>query len=433
MSLFGSSGYRGVVDRAFLETAFRLGLAAGKALSSVLLAQDTRTSSDAVKCSVAAGLMASGCSVFDAGVAPTPTLAYACRRFSAGVMVTASHNPPEYNGIKLWNTDGSAFDAQQRDSIERMLSDTLMATSPWQNISRIVPYPLAVQEHLESILKDFPGRLPLKVVVDCGCGAGSVITPYLLEKLGCHVVALNSHPSGFFPRGIEPTPGNLDELQRTVVALGADLGLAHDADADRLTVIDDKGQFLSGDKLMLLLGRELGVKRIVTTVDASMSIDEQRLEVIRTKVGDAFVSEELKNGGDFGGEPAGAWVFPSVSYCPDGIYSAACAVKIASKGKLSEQAGRIPSYPIRRGSTMGDRGSIDAAEQWLMELQPTSVSRIDGLRLAFDDAWLLVRPSGTEPKVRLTVEARTKERADALYEHVVRLISRESEREGFRR
>jgi phosphoglucosamine mutase len=339
-------------------------------------------------------------------------------------MLTASHNPPQYNGIKLWNPDGSAFDTNQRKHIEQLMVEERQETTPWQLMERYVQFPEAVEKHTSRILDNFTGSFPLKVALDCGCGAGSMATPYIVRELGCEVIALNSFPSGFFPRGIEPLPGNLVNLIETIRATGADLGLAHDADADRLTVVDDKGRVVPGDKLLILLARDLGARKIVTTVDASMTIEEQGLDVIRTRVGDAYVAEELRNGGDFGGEPSGSWIFPSMSYCPDGIHAAAQVIRIASKEKLSSQIDRIPSYFIRRGSIPGDGVTIGAIRRNLGQLAPLYMSHDDGLRFSFSDGWLLVRLSGTEPLIRITAEAKTAEMVDNLYQSTLQAIEK---------
>jgi phosphoglucosamine mutase len=277
-------------------------------------------------------------------------------------------------------------------------------------------YPQAVEEHVERVLQDFGSGMKLKVVVDCGCGAASLVTPYLLRRMGCEVLALNCDPSGHFPRDIEPILENLGTLVQVVKATGADLGIAHDGDGDRMVAIDDAGRMIPGDKLLILFARELGAGQVVATVDASMAVEESGFEVIRTRVGDAFVSDELKLGGDFGGEPSGCWIFPSVSYCPDGIYAAAQIIRIACEKRLTKLVDDLPSYPILRGSVMGEGVIIEKLEQRLMENEPISINTIDGLRLSFDDGWLLIRPSGTEPKIRLTAEARSEARAQSLYD-----------------
>jgi phosphoglucosamine mutase len=407
-----------VVDKEFLQLMFEVGLAVGNSCSSAVIGCDSRTSSDAVKYAFLSGLLSGGAAASDAGLVPTPTLAYSSRHFEVGAMVTASHNPPQYNGIKLVNPDGSAFDSAQRDKVESMLSARSFKLASWENIAKCSAYAGAVEKHTERILADFPGKLRVKVVVDCGGGAASVITPHLLTRLGCDVVTMNCQPSGHFPRGIEPLPENLGDLIQAVNNEKADLGIAHDGDADRLAVVDDKGRFVPGDKLIALFSRQLEVKRVVTTIDASMLIDELGFEVTRTRVGDAFVSDELRGkpeaAQEFGAEPSGCFIFPRVSLCPDGIYAAARIVQIASEHPISSLVDQIPSYPVLRGGVPGDKAAMKKIEQ-LLRKEAGQLTTIDGLRLAFSDGWLLIRPSGTEPKIRITAEAKNEARAKELY------------------
>lgn len=422
MRLFGSSGFRGVVDKHLIETAFKLGLSVGKLARSALIGTDPRISSDVMKYCMMGGLMASGCEAYDAGLVPTPTLAYNSREFEVGIMITASHNPPQYNGIKIWNPDGSAFNEEQRSEVEMLVANDNLEATSWELIGHSKVFPDAIDKHIQRILRDFPSQHPIKVIVDCGYGAASAITPILLQRLGCCVISLNSTPSGLFPRGTEPTPENLRDLAATVTATGSDLGLAHDPDADRLVVVDNRGRFVPGDKLMILFAKDLNARSIATTVDASMSIEECGMEVTRTRVGDAFVAEQLTHWGDFGGEPSGCWIFPTISYCPDAIYAAARIVRIATNEQLSEQIDRIPSYHIRRGALSSDnRIGIDYIGQCLTILEPISIDCTDGIRLSFNDGWLLLRASGTEPKIRLTAEAKTAKRADNLYNSAMKL------------
>ena len=422
MGLFGTSGIRRVFDKDLLELALRTGLAVGSVCKNVVVGGDTRTSTGAMKNAIAAGLLAAGAKCEDAGVLPTPTLAGAARKFDAGVMITASHNPPEYNGIKLLNPDGSAFSPAQQKEIEGLILGESLVVAPWSEIGQSRGYPRAIEEHIERIARDFPKALDVKVALDCGGGAASVITPYLLRRLGCEVVESNCQPTGGFPQPSEPTEANLGDLMQTVRKSGVDVGIAHDGDADRMMAVDEKGRFVSGDKLMVVLAWAIGAKDIVTTIDASMVIEEMGFKVRRTRVGDNYVSEELKKGGDFGGEPSGAWVFPRSSFCPDGIYAAAQIASIASRNKLSKLADEIPAYPILRGSIASDGVAVSALESRLESLKPVSVDKSDGFKLDFKDGWLLVRPSGTEPKIRLTAEARSQARVRELYDGAVALI-----------
>ena len=422
MRLFGTSGIRGIADKNLINLAFDIGLAVGKIYDDVVVGSDTRTSSDAMKHALISGLLAAGSECVDIGVSPTPTLAFAARKYKAGVMITASHNPPEYNGMKLLNPDGSAFDPRQQKQLADMISSGHLNTAPWGKIKQGSKFDGAIEEHIERILQDFPHGLRLKVVVDCGCGAASLVTPHLLRKLGCEVMGLNCQPSGFFPRAIEPTESNLVSLMEATVESGADLGIAHDGDADRMMAVDERGRFVSGDRLLAVFARALEAKDVVTTIDASMAIEEMGFNVRRTRVGDTHVSEELENGGDFGGEPSGSWVFPGISFCPDGIYAAARITARADRQKISELVDDIPGYPLLRGSISSEGVKTSDLEAVLMALKPLSVSNADGIRLSFEDGWLLIRASGTEPKIRLTAEAKNETRARQLYDSGLRAI-----------
>jgi phosphoglucosamine mutase len=422
MGLFGTSGIRSLLDKSLVYLALKVGLAVGRVYPRVVVGSDTRTSSEALKHAFISGLLAAGSRCEDAGVVPTPTLGFATRKFDAGAMITASHNPPQYNGIKLLNPDGSAFISHQQKEIEEMISDDSLDIAPWQKIKGSSILGGVIEQHIERIRQDFPGELKLKVVVDCGCGATSMVTPYLLRKLGCEVIGINCYPSGFFPRGIEPTESNLQELVKATREFGANLGIAHDGDGDRMMAVDERGRFIPGDKLLIIFARAVGAKEVVTTVDASMAIEESGFRVQRTRVGDTYVAEELKNGGDFGGEPSGSWIFPNLSLCPDGVYAAAQLVVIASQQKLSELVDELPSYPLLRGSLSSQGVVMSDLEPRLMAMKPLSVSKIDGIKLNFADGWLLIRASGTEPKIRLTAEAKSKARVQELYENGTRVV-----------
>lgn len=428
MQLFGTSGIRAVADRSLAQLAFKIGVVVGNDYGKVVVGGDTRTSTEAMKHSLISGLLFAGADCYDAGVTPTPTLAFAGREFDAAAMITASHNPPEYNGLKLFNPDGSAFDTRQRQQIEEAVQDDIFGTAPWDRIKSHHLYHRAVEQHIERIQQDFPARLKLKVVVDSGCGATSLVTPDLLSRLGCEVTAINGYPSGFFPHDVEPIESNLSDLIKATGELGADLGIAHDGDGDRMMVVDDKGRFVPGDCLLAIFAQELGAKEIVTTVDASMAIEEMGFKVSYTRVGDSYVSEELRKGGDFGGEPSGSWLFPRVSLCPDGVYAAARITAIAGRQKISALVDGIPKYPLLRGSISRSGVVLSNLEQKLMIMNPLSVSKVDGIKLSFKDSWLLVRPSGTEPKIRLTVEARSEAVARRLFDNAVKLVKAAKEK-----
>ena len=416
MKLFGSSGIRAVYDKNLLETAFRVGLAAGQKYGKVVVGRDPRTSGGAMNHAVVSGLLASGAYCSDAGVAPTPTIAYIAREFDAGIVITASHNPPEYNGLKLFNPDGSSFDAVRQEQIEEIILHRSYKYAGWRQLKPGNLYSGAIEQHIDAVLAHFPRKLNIKAVVDCGGGAASEVTPGLLEKMGCEVVPLYCVPDGSFPRGSEPNQANLQGLGRRVIETGAALGIAHDGDADRMMAVDEKGRFISGDKLLEIFIKATGVKDAVTTLDASMAVDEMGIKIRRTKIGDTWVSEELRKGGDFGGETSGAWIFPRLSFCPDGIYAAACLASIAANNKLSNLVDTVSSYPLLRGNVDSTGLDITRLTSFLEAMRPRAINRLDGIKLDFSDGWLLVRPSGTEPKIRLTAEAKTEKAVHELYE-----------------
>jgi len=378
MQLFGTSGIRRLADRDLVQLSLQVGLAVGSLYNNVIVARDTRTSGSVIRHAVTSGILAAGARCSDAGVCPTPTVAYVTREFDAGIMITASHNPPQYNGLKLLNPDGSAFSAEQQKQIEDLISGKNPVNVKWDRMQTGEVYSTAVEKHINAIKADFPGGIKLRVVVDCGCGAAYFITPHLLTLLGCDVISLNCYPDGIFPHDVEPVEANLGELMQAVKDSGADLGIAHDGDADRMMAIDDRGRFITGDRMLAILARASGSRDIVTTIDASMVIENLGFRVRRTRVGDPYVSEELKISGGFGGETSGAWVFPQISLCPDGIYAAARIADIAFHCKLSELADGIPVYPVVRGSIPGTIPDMALIREKLFKaLTPDSFDTID--------------------------------------------------------
>ncbi|MCX9084533.1 MAG: phosphoglucosamine mutase [Candidatus Methanoperedens sp.] len=413
MALFGSSGIRGLANKEITpELALNVGLAIGSLHKSAVIGRDPRTSGEMIEHGIISGLLSAGCDVTRVGMVPTPTLAYAARNYDCGVMITASHNPPEYGGIKLWNKNGLAFNTQQQDGIESIIRDRKWKIAKWDGIGRVNETEV-IEDHAKMILAK-AGKASLKVVVDCGCGAASVITPYLLRRMGCKVVTLNSQPDGFFPaRDPEPIEKNLEMLKKTTIAMGADLGIAHDGDADRMMAVDNRGRFLEGDKLLAFFGLRETTKSIVVPVDTSIMVDDvlNGRTIYKTRVGDVYVAEELmKRNAQFGGEPSGSWIFPEISLCPDGILAAARLVAIVEKeGHLDALIDELPTYPMIRGAIpCANEKKASAMKAIAGSLKKLGeVCDIDGIRVDTNNGWVLVRPSGTEPKIRITAEART--------------------------
>jgi phosphoglucosamine mutase len=413
MRLFGSSGIRGIANLDVTpELALNVGKAAGKGCPGAVIARDPRVAGMMIEEAFSSGLMSAGCDVTRLGMVPTPTLAYAARNYSLGVMITASHNPAEYVGMKLCNPDGMAFDSQQQEGIEEAVGSSGYLLAKWDGMGELSIYGNAVEDHMKAIMEHAGELQGLRVVVDCGNGAASVITPILLQRIGCRVLALNCNPDGHFrARNPEPKEENLGLLMQMVKKWNADIGIAHDGDADRMMAVDDNGRFVGGDQLLAIFAAHEVADSIVVPVDTSMIVDDALpgTHIIRSRVGDVYVAETMKKvEAAFGGEPSGSWIFPRVSFCPDGIYAAVRLIEIIGTRRLSEMVDELPVYQIRRiGIACPDQRKGGAMAEITGELSSIGeVSTIDGIRVATRNGWVLVRPSGTEPKIRVTAEAR---------------------------
>ncbi len=437
--LFGTSGIRGKIGS---EVTCEMALNVGKSLAyylgnqgTVVIGYDTRTTNKMLDQAITAGLLESGVNVIKIGMVPTPLVGYATEKLDAdaGVMLTASHNPSQYNGIKLWNKNGMAYTSLQESEIEEIYATKDYISVTWDKIGKLSENEEIKGQYIEDLVNMVNIKPGLKVVVDCASGAGSEISPLVFRKAGCEVTTLNSQPDGFFPgRNPEPNAENLQTLMKTVVAIGADLGIAHDGDADRMITVDETGEISPFDSLLALISKEFDGD-IVTTVDAGLCMDESvKGKVFRTPVGDVNVAEVIiEENAAFGGEPSGTWLHPDFCMCPDGILSGLrMAELVSNKGKLSELLAEIPSYPnIREKITCSKEAKIKVMEN-MQELLENAfddiveVNSLDGVRLTFaDDSWVLVRPSGTEDYIRITLESRDAERAEEIKEVCVKIIN----------
>jgi phosphoglucosamine mutase len=437
--LFGTSGIRGKIGS---EVTCELALNVGKSLAyylgnegSVVIGYDTRTTNKMLDQAITAGLLESGVNVIKIGMVPTPLVGYATEKLNAdaGVMLTASHNPSPYNGIKLWNKNGMAYTSAQESEIEEIYSNKDYISVAWDKIGKLSENEEIKGRYIDDLVNMVNIKPGLKVVVDCASGAGSEISPLVFRKAGCEVTTLNSQPDGFFPgRNPEPNAENLQTLMKTVVAIGADLGIAHDGDADRMITVDEQGNISPFDSLLALISKEFKGD-IVTTVDAGLCMDESvDGNVLRTPVGDVNVAEVIiEKDAAFGGEPSGTWLHPGFCMCPDGILSGLRMAEIVSRdGKLSELLAEIPQYPnIREKITCSKEAKVKVMENMEELLKDAfddivDVNSLDGVRLTFaDDSWVLVRPSGTEDYIRITLESRDAERAEEIKDICVKIIN----------
>ncbi len=414
MKFSGSSGIRMKWGEELVDLARDMARGIASRYDDVVIAGDFRRTSEAIMHIMIGELLASGASVSHGGHAPTPSLAYATRNHDVGIMITASHNPPEYNGIKLWNPDGSAFSDEQISEMSRV------DVANWNEVSNLSEENI-VEGHLQAVLERV-GETNVKIVLDCANGAGSVITPFLLKSMGAEVITLNCQPSGNFPgHPSEPTEKNLTMLKKMVVREKADIGMAHDGDADRLIAISPDGHYLNGDIILALFAKFHGFRRIVAPVDSSMLL-EKFAEVTRCRVGDANVSQVMRERGiEFGGEQSGTQIFADWRYTPDAIYSAAQLAEISSRMSITDFLNELPEYyTFRRSIYYENREEMEQKIEKLTE--DYECSTIDGYRCLADGGWFLIRFSGTEPKVRVTVEAAENKKAKEIMERINNIL-----------
>jgi len=424
MGLFGTSGIRKKISEISPEFAVRLGRSLALSKQSgkeIAVAVDTRTSSEFLKNAFISGIISTGKDVIDLGMASTPTLCIAAKKYGTGVMITASHNPPEYNGFKFWSNKGAfnkkeekeveenfskiSEDAKEVKEIQKKISHEKLWEQSWKNTGKVY-YRDFIEEHINTILNTVKIKKKIKVVVDCCNGAASNITPILLRKMGCDVLALNSNPTGFFHHMPEPTKENLKETIKIVKTVNADIGIAHDGDADRCAVITKDGDLVEWDDFLAVLA--YGKNVVVSTVDASARIDRVCARVIRTPVGDVAVSNAIAlYDADFGGEPSGACIFPEVYNFPDGCLTAAKIVEMVSENVFYETLDRIPKYFSDRVKIPCDEDIKERAMEKIKK--EISGDYTDGVRVSDDDGFVLIRPSGTEPFIRITAESKNKE------------------------
>jgi phosphomannomutase len=402
----------------------------------VVLGRDSRTSGPMFARAAAAGLMSVGVDVLDLGLVPTPTVQMAVEhhRAGAGLILTASHNPIEWNALKFVGPDGIFLDAGAGERV-RALADQGPPRSGWDGLGEVREDPGAVQRHLEAIVAlpviDVTAirRRGFHVAVDCVRGAGAVAILPLLERLGCRVSGINLEPDGRFPRPPEPVPENLGELGRLVRESGADLGLAVDPDVDRLAVVDETGRAIGEDYTLafavraVLDGRSNTAKTPTVVVNLSTSLvveDATRKAgaiLYRAPVGEANVARAIRDqGAVIGGEGNGGVMFPALHIGRDAPLGVALILHLlATSGvTVAEQVSASPRYTIVKAK--GPRGPElgPLYDRLRRRFTDATADDRDGLRLSWADRWLHIRPSGTEPIVRLIAEAPTSSEAEAL-------------------
>ena len=444
--LFGTNGIRGVVGEGMnAPLAVNVGRALGTFFGGgpVALARDTRLSGPMLARAAASGFMSAGCDVIDLGVVPTPCAEYFVAKsghLKGALIVTASHNPREFNGLKAIDGRGMEMNREEEEAIEAMLSGSQFTSAAWSDVGSIRADETAIPRYLDGIRSKVDVAAIRKfaptVVLDPGNGAGCLVSPYLLRSLGCRVITLNGQPDGAFPGRLpEPTPEHIGDLMRLVSEVHADLGIAHDGDADRATFVDDHGSFVVGDQSLALLAGAAVKDRggtVVTPVSTSSLLEDVvkpfGAKVIRTRVGSPIVGRTMfESGAVIGGEENGGVIFPDHQFCRDGAMSAAKMLElIAHEGKpLSALVAALPRYYITKTNVPVPMEQREAVLGAIVDLsRGRKVDTTDGVKILEPDGAVLVRPSGTEPIFRVYAEARTSPRAEALAAEGAALIQK---------
>ncbi len=430
--LFGTAGIRGDLKKITPYFALNLGESVAefskrRSIDTVVIGRDGRTSSDAVSRAVIAGVLSQDVRVTDVGRVPTPALAFSCEH--CGIMVTASHNPPDNNGMKVFLNHRELYPHEERE-VEELMKHKVTHSWRLPSIEKIDPLP-SYEEALLSYVRKFGSiSSQKKVIVDCGNGMGGLITPFLLKKMGCDIITLFQKISGRFERPPEPSEKNIPLLKETVTEESADMGIAHDGDADRINVIDENGKVIPEDSIIALLAGSYVREGdyVVTSIDTSFRIDEYVKKkgghTKRVMLGNLHEGVSIYNA-VFAGEP---WKHIHTQFGPwiDGIVSSAVLVTLIQERKASELCSEINQYPLEKINLKTDSPHfiLSLFTDRIKEFTDIKeVLTISGIRANFEDgSWLLVRPSGTEPKVRIVIEGVTPSRFEMLKRFVTQTL-----------
>jgi phosphomannomutase len=419
------SGLRGVIGESLtpdLAARYVAAFAANLPPGPVVVSRDGRTTGPMLAAAVHSALAASGKDVWDAGIAATPTLGVLVRHYNAvgGVQISASHNPPPYNGLKLFNHEGRVIPAAAGKFVLERYRQANFAWVPHDQIGTIRPLPDSTGPHLKLLLEIVDAaairRRGCKVLLDANAGAGSLLGRTLLQQLGCQMTILGGDPTGRFLHPPEPTADNLKSVQEQVVAAGADIGFCQDPDADRLAVIDEQGRYIGEEYTVALcldhvLRQKVG--HVVTNCSTSRMAEDLAAKYhatfSRSAVGEANVVDEMKRrDAIFGGEGNGGPIDPRIGYVRDSFVGMALilAALAERKCKTSDLVQELPRYEIHKTTTPLASERLPAALTALEKhFADAKADRLDGLRLDWPDRWLIVRGSNTEPIVRIIAEA----------------------------
>jgi phosphoglucosamine mutase len=428
--LFGSSGIRGLANidlNPTLATQVGAALATINQGGTVITGRDTRVTGKMLELALISGINAASGDVIQVGLVPTPVVAWMTTQTgsNSGVAITASHNPPSYNGLKLFNQNGMSLTFDEQSEVEEILKNERYHWADWDSVG-IKEETEGIYPYVEMLSESINIAKEKKVGLDCFCGATSTLAPLAFAEFPVQVMIINAIPDGYFPAGNpEPSYESLIRLGNYMKSTGCSIGFGFDGDGDRMMPVNSNGKMVNPDRVLAAYaGYEVERNNggtVVTHVGTSMVVDDVVKNaggtVIRTPVGDSFITEAMaKHEAVFGGEPVGAWVFPEHQMCPSGVLG---ALKILEALEFLEQSleefiQSAPIYPLERFKLECPNHKKQTVMNAIIEKYPDifrdveSFNNVDGLRLNTNNGWVLIRPSGTEPLIRITIEGRTK-------------------------
>ena len=440
--LFGTNGIRGVFGETFtldFVSEITLSLATYFRKGPILVGYDGRESSIIISKIVCSSLNSAGLDCAIAGLIPTPCLQYSTKNlgYRGGIMITASHNPSQYNGIKPTAKDGVEISRDDELKVEE-----IYFKKKWNITPQKLGATKKIENTVETYLKGIKSQVntqkiksrKFRIVLDLGNGAQAVTAPRLCKELGCKVITINENIDGSFPgRGSEPTPQNLQILSKTVIKSKADLGVAFDGDGDRSIFCDNTGEILTGDRSALLLSQFLLEKnpksKIVTTINSTSRIEDiaagSKSKVIRKKVGSVEVSREMVSSkAVIGFEENGGFMYGKHSQVRDGAMTMALALDLlaASKKSISDELALLPSSFTTKGKVECTKDDAKKIIQ-ILKKEDHKKDTTDGIKIMFDKSkWVMVRPSGTEPIIRIYAESDSRQSLDLLFTKYMKKI-----------
>ncbi|MFA6328994.1 MAG: phosphoglucosamine mutase [Candidatus Micrarchaeia archaeon] len=449
MALFGTNGVRGRLDVLTPSLAFDLcaSFASWSKGQEIVLARDMRLTSPMLHSAASSGIMAAGKDVLDIGLASSPVAEFtlAQQKASGLIIITASHNTPEWNALKFVDGKGVAVSRERGALIEQSALAKTYSRAEWQSVGHVRPFPSAAASHATEVLAGVKAakikRRKLKIALDFGNGTSS-LSREVFSRLGCEVVSLNENIDGSFPgRPSEPSEANVQLLLKTVKGEGCDLGVAWDGDSDRVVFADELGNWIVGDKGFAVSAvqackesKKQKDRAVVTTVATSRCVEEAcaalGAKTIYTAVGAPYLSEKMSSLGAravSGGEEVGGIIWPGFSLAKDGVFAAAKICEMVCDEKLSALVQELPSYfnsktKIEAKGPQAKAAGLNAAKAHAKG-SGARITTVDGVRCDFDDGWVIARASGTEDCMRVFAEGKTKKRADSLmkeYEEAMR-------------